>query len=665
MKRNLKVLQEEISDCGVCSLLSIIRYYGGDTNLEKLRIETSTTKKGVSAYNLIECAINYGFDAKGLKVKDLNKINYPCIAHIKINNSLSHFIVLYKLKNDVLTIMDPSSGFKNMKVNEFNKCFTGVVILLSPKTIIKKETSDNYLLKRILFFISKNKKIISLIVFFNLLFVLLSIVNGFYIELFNIVSNTKIIYFIFLILTIIISFLNYIISLYHEKLKKNVNINILKDFYKHILNLPLKYIHLKDSSEIIKRINDLEGVETVIVDAIVIIFTNFVILSICQIIIFFISKPVFIIINFFTSVYIFVSFILNKNIITLLNQVIDVSTKYNSKLIDNVLGLTSIHHNYLIDHSLLTLSKVKNEDLNTYYLYNKKLMKNNNILDGLFRILLISVYTYVFMSNKITLSILIVLSFIINLINDSLKSIAAIIPGLFYTKSIIRKIDEFYSINLKDNGYNETNTYDIEVNNLSFGYNSLYNIISNLDLKIKKGEKVIIKGESGKGKSTFCRILNKELNYKGSIKIGDVELSTLSSSNLKTQITYSSQDEYIFNASIKDNILLGRKVSDEDFNKIASICCLDRIIKNRPFKYDTYLYDGGKELSGGERNLIILARTLINKSNIYIFDETLKELNDSVENEVLKNIFENFKDKTIIYVSHKNKKNYFGRVIYV
>ena len=269
------------------------------------------------------------------------------------------------------------------------------------------------------------------------------------------------------------------------------------------------------------------------------------------------------------------------------------------------------------------------------------------------------------MSNKITLSILIVLSFIINLINDSLKSIAAIIPGLFYTKSIIRKIDEFYSINLKDNGYNETNTYDIEVNNLSFGYNSLYNIISNLDLKIKKGEKVIIKGESGKGKSTFCRILNKELNYKGSIKIGDVELSTLSSSNLKTQITYSSQDEYIFNASIKDNILLGRKVSDEDFNKIASICCLDRIIKNRPFKYDTYLYDGGKELSGGERNLIILARTLINKSNIYIFDETLKELNDSVENEVLKNIFENFKDKTIIYVSHKNKKNYFGRVIYV
>ena len=200
---------------------------------------------------------------------------------------------------------------------------------------------------------------------------------------------------------------------------------------------------------------------------------------------------------------------------------------------------------------------------------------------------------------------------------------------------------------------------------MNFGYNKINNIIDNLSVRINKGEKVIIKGESGKGKSTLCKILNKELSYKGSIKLGSVELSNINNDNFKNKITYSSQDEYIFNGSIKDNILLGRKVSDEEFERIASICCLDRIIKNRPFKYDTYLYEGGKELSGGERNLIIMARALVNKSNIYIFDETLRELNDSVENKVLSNIFDNYKDNTIIYVSHKNKKNYFGRVIYV
>ena len=82
MKRKFEVIQEEVSDCGVCSLLSIIRYYGGDTNLEKLRIESNTTIKGVTAFNLIVCARKFGFDAKGYKVNNLSEEDFPVIAHL-------------------------------------------------------------------------------------------------------------------------------------------------------------------------------------------------------------------------------------------------------------------------------------------------------------------------------------------------------------------------------------------------------------------------------------------------------------------------------------------------------------------------------------------------------------------------------------------------------
>lgn len=664
MNKKFKVLQEEISDCGVCSLLSIIRYYGGDTNLEKLRIETSTTKKGVSALDLIECAKNYGFDAKGLKIKNINEVNLPCIAHVKVNDSLTHFVVIYKVKDNTITFMDPSSGFKNMDINLFRKMFTGVVITLTPKTIIKKDKRSNYLLKSTFDYLLKNKKMILLIIILNIIFIILSIIDGFYIDLIN-DKNIKYLYLIFLAIIIFLNILNYIISLCSEKLKININSNILSNFYKKIIKLPLKYIHLKDSSEIIKRTNDLESIESIIVDAIVVMFTNFFIISLCLFSIFFISKPVVTFIVVFITIYISVSFILNKNITTRLNEVIDLSTKYNSKLTDSILGITSIHHNYLFERASILLTRFKDKDLKTMYSYKRLVLRNNIILETLFQILIISVYSYLILSKSISLSKIIVLSFIINLINNSLKDVVSLIPGLFYSKSIIRKVDDFYSIDMNSSGDLDTKSYDLVIDNLNFGYNKLNNVINNFNVRINKGEKVIIKGESGKGKSTLCRILNKELDYNGSIKIGSIELSNLSDLNLKNQITYSSQDEYIFNGSIKENILMGRKVSDEEFEKIANICCLERIVKNRPFKYDTFLYDGGKELSGGERNLIILARTLINKSNIYILDETLKELNDSVENKVLTNLFENYKDNTIIYVSHKNKKNYFGRVIYV
>ena len=79
MKRKLEVIQEEISDCGASCLLSIIRYYDGDASLEQLRVSSLTSKDGVNMFNLIECAKNLGFDAKGIKEKDLSKLNLPCI----------------------------------------------------------------------------------------------------------------------------------------------------------------------------------------------------------------------------------------------------------------------------------------------------------------------------------------------------------------------------------------------------------------------------------------------------------------------------------------------------------------------------------------------------------------------------------------------------------
>ena len=93
------VLQDGFKDCGVCSLLSIIRFYGGEVSKEYLREITNTTKNGVSAFNLIEGARKIGFDAQGVcgDMTNLEKNNLPCIAHLLVSKGYKHFVYIKQL----------------------------------------------------------------------------------------------------------------------------------------------------------------------------------------------------------------------------------------------------------------------------------------------------------------------------------------------------------------------------------------------------------------------------------------------------------------------------------------------------------------------------------------------------------------------------------------
>ena len=102
MKKIEVVKQQDLQDCGACSLSSIIKYYDGYVPLEKIREDTYTTINGTTAYHLIEAAKIYGFDALGVKVKDIfdKNIYLPAIAHLTLKNGLEHFVVIYKVNKN-------------------------------------------------------------------------------------------------------------------------------------------------------------------------------------------------------------------------------------------------------------------------------------------------------------------------------------------------------------------------------------------------------------------------------------------------------------------------------------------------------------------------------------------------------------------------------------
>lgn len=665
IRKNVEVIQEEKSDCGVSCLLSIIKYYGGDESLENLRISSLTTDEGVSAYNLIECAKQYGFDCIGIKEKNIDKLNLPCIAHLKINNTLSHFVVIYERNASSVIIMDPAVGLIKEGKSIFESKFTGVVISLYPKEKLMKKKIKNILWQNIFKELKKSKWSLILIIILNLIFVLLSIVYSNYIQLLNITNPKSVI--LFIIIIIILKLIEYEIAKISVQLDAKVGKSITSNFLDYIFSLPLRILHLKNSGEIVKRVCELDEVKSMISNTFIqavlssiYIFNMLFAISIINL------KLCFIIFVFCLLVIIFCIKKYKKLKFTFNNYIYE-SNKYNVLLQDTISSISSIKHMNQEQSYSEKLSDAYNEFITSYKTADITLSKIDlmkNIMLGIMEFLVISVMLFGVSKGNYSIQDILIIQLLLNFLLTSFNSMLGVLPTFILESKIVRKVNEFYNINVENNGGDNFENGDIKFSNVTFSYNNYENTIEKITFEIEKGSHVTLNGVSGSGKSTLMRLLNREYDdYSGKIMIGSKEIRNIEKHDYAEHIIYSSQNEEFINGTIKENILFERKIPDEDFNKIINICLLDKVIKKYPLGFDTYISSQINPLSGGEKNLVILARTLIEHKDIYILDEVLSELNYEKEIEVLKNIDRNIKS-TIIYISHK-KSNIFKEVFNV
>lgn len=668
--KKIIVYQEETSDCGAACLLSIIRYYNGDANLETLRMDSNTTNKGVSAYDLIKCAKKNGFNAIGYKDINISKYKLPCILHIKINQSLTHFVVLYEINNKTYSIMDPAKGLIKLDKNELLEKFTGNLIVLDPLGDLPKKKNENIIKKELINQIKSFKSKIIKILLLETIFIILSLTSSFYIKIYDYPKYIIIFSILFIFISIFTESISYLINKKIYNLENKINFNLADYFFNHILKLPLKYLHLKDPGEIVKRANEISIINEILINLIIsTILEGLIILSILPIM-FNLSLEVTIIILITNFLITMMSMFNVKKLNKESKLAIETSTEYNNILIDGIYGLTSIKHSCSELYLKNKLSVNLKDKLLKEKKYSLSLKKYNTLklsILSLSRILINLYLVNKIYYQKFAFEEFLIIITLIEIILSSSSNIVESFMELSFIKNLFNKANDFYNIPLSNIVSNKNfRNGDIKFKNINYNYISNYPLIKNFTTTIKQGEKVIIKGESGTGKSTLCKLLYREINeFSGKISIGNLNIKTIDFIDYQNNVVYSSQVEKIFSASIKENILLGKEIEKERLDKIIETCELNRVLKKRVLGLDTMLFSGGEELSGGERQLIILARALTRNFNILILDETLSEVNDELEDKILKNIFKTYKDKTIIYVTHKNNKNYFSRVINV
>lgn len=670
------VRQQDEKDCGVCSLLSIIRYYKGNVPLEQLRLDARTNNEGTTALNLVLASQKYGFDAVGMKVENVNDIKrLPAIAHLNLKKGYSHYVVIEKVTKDKIILMDPAKGKVVKFLWEFQKEWSGVVLIFYPKQkimVLKNDVTLFTIFKKV--FISE-KNLIKIIVLVSFLLTIFTIALGYYFQMFNSlylnkypINYLKVLVLVFAIFTCFKLFLTYYRSYLENHLNKNIDCLITSDFLKHLFNLPLNVITSRKSGEILSRVNELTSIKGLITEIFITYTLDFLIVVITTFLLIRISSKLFLILFLTTIFYLFVGIITKKSIFEKAYQNISIESEFNNTVLENIKMINSIKNLDAVDG---TLNKIERKL--THYLYDT--YKVNTILNkiNIFKVscyeigfFLINTFGFYFVYKGIINMIdLITFNALLNLYFEPLKNIVDSIPKYSFMKASITKINDFLGVRAEILGEKtSTDGYDISINNLNYSYNKYQNVLKSVNLNIKEGEFVLLQGASGSGKSTLCSILNKYItDYTGDILFGKMNYKDLSIKTIRENIVYVGQNENIFTGSIKENITFGNKVSDLNFDKICKICKVDDVANKKTFRYESLIGSDEGNISGGEKQRIILARAVLKDFNVLILDEALSEVDIKLELEILKSIRENYKDKTIIYISHKKYSNIFDKVI--
>jgi len=679
MNKKYVVKQSGLRDCASACLLSIIRYNNGNVSKSELEYLIKTNEFGTNAYDMIEGMKTLGFNGMGLKknFNDLFQIEnlFPVIAHVK-NNSNYHYVVIYKInrKKKCFEVMDPACGMINISYNDFKSIYLNTVLTFKKiKNLISLE-NKNELLYFIIDSIKCHKKTIIFVSILSIIVTFLSLMINYHMKL-NIdyileYQKFKYIYLI-LILFILIVLLKNILSLLRDKFVRNIEFDINNKInYKvidHIFKIPYKYFHTRPSGELISRINDLEYLKNFISNLFLNIFVDIFVILISFIVLIIINLKLSLLVSMFCLVYLIIGYIykmIYKKVI-LNNQL--VNAEYQTCLLESINAYESINN----------LNKVNDfiNKLDYKYYKTSKSIKHfkkvisyetflkNVIVDSLI-VLMCSIGILMIKNNELTLGDLIFFSSVLSFFILPLRNIIDSLVEYVYSFNTYNRINDFLLVS--KNVCKETKENingDIEVCNLSYELDK--KVIDNFNLRIKKKDKVFLMGKSGCGKSTLLKIIKKYINdYKGKIYLNDYNLKDIDMSIINNSVLYVSQNECLFTGSIKENILMDRKINRKKYNKINKITLVDKIIDKKHFRDAELIEENGFNISGGEKQKIILARALHERFNYLIMDETLSEVDESDEKEIIKNILEEFKDKTIIYVSHKTSvSSLFERVI--
>lgn len=673
---SIKVKQRDITDCGAACLASVASHFKLEMPVARIRQIAGTDTKGTNVLGMIKAAEQLGFSAKGVKGNQdaLQKIPLPSIAHIVVehnNMQLHHYVVLYKITINEVVYMDPADGvLHKVKIDDFVKQWTGVLIILMPNEdfISGNRKVSNF--KRFVFLLAPHKSVLVQSLIGAVLYTVLGLSTSIYIQKItdNVLTtgNTNLLNLLsvgMLLIVVLQLILGINQTLFMLKTGQKIDTRLILGYYKHLLKLPQHFFDTMRVGEIISRINDAVKIRAFINDVSISLVVNIFIVLFSFALMFIYSWKLALIMLIVIPLYTVVYYITNKLNKKQERKLMEHSAELESQLVESLNSVRTIKQFGIEDFSNMKtelrfiglLKTVFKSGLNSIFS-----SYSSDLISKVFTIILLWVGSYFVIDNEITpgelLSFYAIIGYfmgpISNLIgaNKSIQNALIAADRLFEIMDLERESTE-NKFELK-----RENIGDIKFENIKFAYGTRKEVFNDFTFTIPKGKLTAVIGESGSGKTTLASLLQKlyPLN-SGKITINSLDINHYSYESLRNMISTVPQQLNLFSGNIIDNIAVGDfQPNMEYIVNIIQQLGLIPFVEKLPNGFNTQIGENGTSLSGGEKQRLAIARAMYKNPEIFIFDEATSSLDSDSEQHV-KAVIQNLKQqgKTILIIAHR------------
>lgn len=670
----VSLLQHDSTDCGAACLASVIRYFGGESGIDRIRRLSGTSQSGTTMLGLYQAAGESGMEATGYEatVDDITKYDGILILHVTLEAGYEHYVVSYGFFEGKLIIWDPARGLDEKTPEEVERIWLSHKCLaLSPgKNFIYQKAITKRKRKWITETIKPEYELLFASLFIGIIISGLGVVMAVYTQklLDRILPSgeERILIFSILLVFLLLAVRVILNSIRQTMLLaqgKTYNIRVVDGFYTSLLALPKPFFDTRKTGDMVARLNDTMRIQRVISEVINTFIIDFLIVVIMLGMIYTYSHVSGIISTIAIPLFSLLVYKWNQPIIKGQKELMVGYAMNESNFINTLKGITEIK-------SLRWQQFYENKNKSIFSLFQERAFSLGRIkvklgmltnLAGTLYLMALLLYTSLeVMETRMTQGELMAIISLSSTLLPSVMNLALVSIPLSEARVAIERMFEFTQLNAEEGPVavmGETSVITrITLDGISFRYPGQKLLLKDVDLEIEKGKIVALIGESGSGKSTLVNLLMRFYQPEsGLIKVNSyANCQMITIDKWRSSIALIPQEVHVFNGVVLENIV--PDPDEEKLKRLAGLISeygLESFIKSLPLGLATLTGEEGVKLSGGQKQVIAFMRVLFNEPDILIIDEGTSGMDRDTEALILR-ILMRIKERTgILLVTHR------------